>query len=422
MNGLAITIIVGQLPKLFGFSTDTDSFIGEVKALFAGLDQTSAMTLAVGVACLAVLLLLPRVSRRVPAVLVAVVGATITSAALGLAEHGVKTVGALPQGVPAPAFPWTSFSDVGPLFVAAVGITLVSLTDTIATATSFAARHGDEVMPDQEMIGMGAANLAAGFFQGFAVSCSGSRTAVAEQSGAKSQVTGLVGAGLVLILLLFLNGLLADLPQTTLAAVVIVAALSLMDFGILRRYYRVRRSALALSLVATLGVVFFGVLWGIAIAVVLAILMFFRRNWWPHGAVLGEVEGIPGWHSVDEYPQARQHPGIVVYRWEAPLIFVNAGVFRQQVRHLVHDHKPGWVVLQCEAITDVDVTAAEMLEQLDKELNAAGIHLAFAELRGRLQEHILRYGLYETLERDHFYPTLKAAIGRVEAGGASSTQ
>jgi len=422
MNGLAITIIVGQLPKLFGFSTDADNFIGEVKALFAGLDQTSATTLAVGLACLAVLLLLPRLSRRVPAVLVAVVGATIASAALGLAEHGVKTVGALPQGVPAPAFPWTSFSDVGPLFIAAVGITLVSLTDTIATATSFAARRGDEVMPDQEMVGMGAANLAAGFFQGFAVSCSGSRTAVAEQSGARSQVTGLVGAGLVLILLLFLNGLLADLPQTTLAAVVIVAALSLMDFGILRRYYGVRKSALALSLVATLGVVFFGVLWGIAIAVVLAILMFFRRNWWPHGAVLGEVEGISGWHSVDEYPQARQLPGIVVYRWEAPLIFVNAGVFRQQVRQLVHDRKPGWVVLQCEAITDIDVTAAEMLEQLDKELNAAGIHLAFAELRGRLQEHILRYGLYETLERDHFYPTLKAALGKVEAGGASAPQ
>jgi len=264
---------------------------------------------------------------------------------------------------------------------------------------------------------MGAANIAAGFFQGFAVSTSGSRTAVAEQSGAKSQVTGLVGAGLVLVLLLFLNGLLADLPQTTLAAVVIVAALSLMDLGILRRYYRVRKSALALSLVATVGVVLFGVLWGIAVAVILAILMFFRRNWWPHGAVLGRVEGMPGWHSVDTYPEARQAPGIVVYRWEAPLFFANAGIFREQIRRLVRTQKPSWIVLQCEAITDIDVTAAAMLEQLDKELNPAGIHLAFAELRGRLQNRVLRYGLFETLDRDRFYPTLKAAVRAVEELG-----
>jgi MFS superfamily sulfate permease-like transporter len=267
------------------------------------------------------------------------------------------------------------------------------------------------------MIGLGAANLAAGFFQGFAVSTSGSRTAVAEQSGAKSQVTGLVGAGLVVVLLLFLNGLLADLPQTTLAAVVIVAALSLMDFGILGRYYRMRKTALALSLVATGGVVLFGVLWGIAIAVILAILMFFRRSWWPHGAVLGQVEGVPGWHSVGTYPDARQLAGIVVYRWEAPLFFANAGRFREQIRRLVRDEKPAWVVLQCEAITDIDVTAGEMLEQLDNELNTAGIHLAFAEMHSRVQDLTLRYGLFKTLDRDHFYPTLKAAVREVQELG-----
>ncbi|HET6476062.1 MAG TPA: sulfate permease [Thermoleophilia bacterium] len=417
MNGLGITIIVGQLPKLFGFSTDADTFIDEVRAFVAGLDQTDAATLAVGSACLLVLLVLPRFTRRVPAVLVAVVGATIVSAALGLADEGVKMVGSLPQGVPTPALPWTSIADVGPLLIAAVGITLVSLTDTIATSTSFAARRGDEVDPDQEMIGMGAANIAAGFFQGFAVSTSSSRTAVAEQSGAKSQVTGLVGAGLVAALLLFLNSLLADLPQTTLAAVVIFAALSLMDFGILGRYYRVRKSALALSLIATLGVVLFGVLWGIAIAVILAILLVFRRSWWPHGSVLGRVAGLPGWHSIATYPDAAQIPGIIVYRWEAPLFFANAGRFRDQVRHLARTEQVSWVVLQCEAITDIDVTAADMLEQLDNELNAQGVHLAFAELRSRLQDRVWRYGLFETLDSDHFYPTLKAAVRAVEAIG-----
>src|SRR5438093_1254695 len=289
MNGLAITIIVGQLPKLFGFSTNADSFLKEVRVFVEGLDKTHTTTLIVGLAVLALLLVLPRITTRVPAVLAGVVAATALSAVLGLADHGVGTVGALPQGVPTPALPWTNANDVGPLLIAAVGITLVSLTDTIATATSFAARRGDEVEPNQEMIGMGAANMAAGLFQGFAVSTSGSRTAVAEQSGAKSQVTGLVGAALVAVLLLFLSSLLADLPQTALAAVVIVAALSLMDLGILRRYLRVRRSAFAVSLVATAGVILLGVLQGIVVAVALAILLFFRRNWWPHGAILGKL-------------------------------------------------------------------------------------------------------------------------------------
>ena len=201
----------------------------------------------------------------------------------------------------------------------------------------------------------------------------------------------------------------------------IVAALSLMDFGVLARYYRVRKSALALSLVATGGVVFFGVLWGIAVAVILAIFLFFRRNWWPHGSVLGRVDGIPGWHNVDRYPQARQVARIVVYRWEAPLFFANAGQFREQMRHLARRHKPLWIVLQCEAITDIDVTAAEMLVKLDKELNATGIHMAFAELRGRLQDLILRYGLFETLDRDHFYPTLEDAVREVQEGVREST-
>ena len=414
MNGLAITIVVSQLPKLFGFSTDADGFLDEVKLFVEGIDQTDVTTLLVGLGVLAILLILPRLTTRLPAILVAVVGATAITAALGLTEEGVKTVGALPQGFPAPSVPWTKVSDVAPLLIAAFGITLVSLADTIATATSFAARRGDEVQPNQEMIGIGTANVAAGLFQGFSISTSGSRTAVAEQSGAKSQVTNLVGAGLVLVLLLFLSSLLADLPQTALAAVVIVAAFSLTDLKALADAWRVRRSAVAISLVASAGVIFLGVLQGIVVAVVLAILLFFQRNWWPHGAVLGTVAGMPGWHDIKAYPNSEELPGIVIYRWEAPLFFANAGIFRQSVRQLVREREPAWVILQCEAITDVDMTAAEMLEQLDNELNAAGIHVAFAELRDRLQDLILRYGLFETLDRDHFYPTLETAIDAVQ--------
>jgi len=419
MNGLALTIIVGQLPKLCGFSTDAEGFVHEVQAFFEHLDQTSVATLVTGLGVLAILLLMPRVTKRVPAVLIAVVGATVVSAVFGLADHGVAVVGSLPKGVPRPSLPWTKLSDVGPLAIAAVGITLVSLTDTIATASSFAARRGDEIDPDQEMVGMGAANLAAGVFQGFAVSTSGSRTAVAEQSGAKSQLAGVVGAGLVLLLLLFLNSLLADLPQTALAAVVIAAALSLVNVSVLRRYAKVRPTAVVLSLVATISVVLFGVLQGIAIAIALAILLFFRRSWWPHGSVLGQVEGIEGWHSLEQRPDGTEIPGIVVYRWEAPLFFANAGAFRRQMRDFVRERDPRWIVLQCEAITDIDVTAAEMLERLDTELNGLGVHLAFVELRERLRELLLDYGLLAVLDQGHFYGSLDEALTAIAAADAA---
>jgi high affinity sulfate transporter 1 len=417
MNGLGITIIVSQLPKLCGFSTDAEGFVNQIKAFVANLDETNRTTLVLGVATLVVLLVLPRLSKKLPAILVAIVGSTLVSAVLDLSAQGVKTVGALPQGLPTPALPWTKLSDLGPLLIAAVGITIVSLTDTIATSTSFAARRGEEVSPDQEMIGVGTANLAAGLFQGFPVSSSASRTAVAEQSKAKSQVTGLVGAGAVVLLLLFLNSLLADLPQTVLAAVVIVAALSLIDVPALRRYWAVRRSALLLSVVTSASVILLGVIPGIVVAICLSILMFFKRNWWPHGEVLGRApSGL--WHSVrdlGDQDAAQQVPGVVVFRWEAPLFFANVGIFRRQVRSLAADEDVRWIVLQCEAVTDIDVTAAEMLEQLMVQLEQRGVHLVFVELRSRLREQLRRYGLFRTLDREYLYSSIEEALAAIDA-------
>ena len=420
LNGLAVTIIVSQLPKLFGYSVEGDGFFTELRAFFENLDQTVWQALAVGVGVLLVLLVLPRVTRTLPAVLVAVVGATVVSAAFSLSTKGVATVGTLPQGIPRPSLPWTSLHDAGLLLLGAVGITLVSLTDAIATASSFAARRDEEVDPNQEMVAIGASNVATGLFQGFAVSTSASRTAVAEQAGAKTQLAGVVGAGIVAVLLLFLNGLVADLPQSALAGVVIAAAIFLVDLPSLGRYWAVRRSALLLSLTATLGVIVFGVLQGILIAIVLAVMLFFRRSWWPNGAVLGTVADLDGWHSTDAYPDARELPGIAVYRWEAPLFFANAGAFRRQIRSLAM--RPGcrWIVLQCEAITDIDVTAAAMLEDLDEELNARGIHMAFVEMRSRLQDMALRYGLMATLDAEHFYPSMDTALAAIAAEDGSS--
>jgi MFS superfamily sulfate permease-like transporter len=293
----------------------------------------------------------------------------------------------------------------------------VSLADTIATSSSFGARRGEEVDPNQEMVGIGAANLAAGCLQGFAISTSGSRTAVVEQAGAKSQLASVVGAGIVAALLLFFNSLLSDLPQSALAAVLIGAALSLLDLRALRRYWQVRKSALALSVIASLGVIVLGVLQGIVIAIALAVALYFRRGWQSHGTVLGRVAATGEWHNVKRFPEASQLADVVVYRWEAPLFFANCSSFRTQVRELVAARPVSWVVIQSEAITDIDVSAAQMLEQLDQELNARGVHLAFAELRTRLQELLHRYELFDQIDRQHVYVSLEAALTAIHDEG-----
>jgi high affinity sulfate transporter 1 len=415
MVGLGVTIVVGQLPKLFGFSTDADGFVDEVRAFFDGLASRNRDTLIVGCASLALLLILPHFTRRIPAVLITVMLSTAAVSLLDLGGEGVATVGTLPQGLPRPEIPTVGLSDLGALLVAAVGITFVSLADTIATSTSFAARRGDEVDASQEMIGIGASNAFAALFQGFPISTSGSRTAVAEQSGAKSQLTGLTGAALVATMLLFLPGLLRNLPQSALAAIVISAALSLMDFAALDRFFHVRRGAFFLALTAALGVILFGVLEGIVIAVALSILIFFKRNWWPEGEVLGRVATLDGWHSTEVYPAAEQVAGVVVFRWGAPLFFANSGIFRQEVRRIALDSSVRWIVIQCEAITDIDVTAADMLERLDREFNDRGVHLVFVELRSRLHELVVSYGLLETLDRTHFYDSIDDALEEIAA-------
>src|SRR5689334_9468202 len=330
MNGLAITILVGQLPKLFGFSIDASGFIPELKGFVNGVadGETVRAAVMVGAFGLVTILILTRVMPRVPGVLAAVVLSIAATTLFDLAQHGVSLVGTLPQGFPPLTVPRVELSDVWLLVGGALGIVVVTLADTIATASAFAARTGQEFDGDQEMIGIGAANIGAGFFQGFPVSTSGSRTAVAEQSGAKTQVTGLVGALAIVLMLVLFPGLLRNLPQPTLAAVVIAASLSLADVPGTIRLSRQSRDDFALSIFAFLGVVLLGVLAGIAIAVGLSILNAFRRSWWPHQALLGRVEGLRGYHDLASYPDASRLPGLVVFRFDAPLFFANARTFR----------------------------------------------------------------------------------------------
>ncbi|MGE0300787.1 MAG: SulP family inorganic anion transporter, partial [Pseudonocardia sp.] len=298
----------------------------------------------------------------------------------------------------------------------AVGIAVVALADTISTASSFAARAGRTVDGGREMTAIGAANIGAGFFQGFPVSTSGSRTAVAEQAGAKTQLTGLVGAVAITLILLFAPGLLRDLPQPTLAAVVIAASFSLSDLPGTARLYRIRRSEFWLSIAAFLGVVGLGVLPGIAVAVVLSIGNVFRRAWWPYQTVLGRAQGVPGFHDVRSYPDAERLPGCVIFRFDAPLFFANTRTFRERVTALASaDPPPNWVIIAAEPITDVDTTAADMLHDLDTALNERGVHLVFAELKDPVRRKIDRYELTRTIDPSHFFPTVDAAVAAFRA-------
>jgi high affinity sulfate transporter 1 len=420
MNGLALTILIGQLPKLFGFSTDANGLIDEARAFAHGLASGDAVGAAVGIGLvsLALILVLQRRLPRVPGVLVAVVVAIAASVALGLGHHGVSLVGTLPGGLPPLTLPGPA-SDFPLLFAGAVGIALVSLTDTISTASSFAARSHEEVDGDGEMIGIGAANLAASLFQGFPVSTSGSRTAVAEQSGAKTQLTGIVGAATIVLMLVLAPGLLRDLPQPTLAAVVIAASLSLADLGGVARLWRQRRTECLLSLAAFMGVALLGVLPGIAIAVALSILNIFRRAWWPYMTTLGEVPGVRGYHDRKLHPDGAEPAGLVIFRFDAPLFFANARTFRDEIRRLADGEGRRWIVIAAEPITDVDTTAADMLLALDEELNARGTSLVFAELKHPVREKLERYELIGPLDPADFFPTLEAAVQALGDRGAA---
>ncbi|HEY9241320.1 MAG TPA: sulfate permease [Streptosporangiaceae bacterium] len=413
MNGLALTILIGQLPKLFGFSTDAKGLIHEAAAVISGLADGKAVAAAatVGIAGIVLILVLQHWLPKVPAVLIMVLLAIAATSVFHLAEHGVSLVGVLPKGFPPLTIPHVRASDLGPLLAGAFGIALVSLADTISTASAFAARTGQEIRGNQEMFGIGAANLAAGLFQGFPVSTSGSRTAVAERSGAKTQLTGVVGAALIILMIVLVPGLFRNLPQPALAAVVITASLSLADIPGTARLWRQRKAEFLLSVAAFLGVALLGVLPGIAIAVGLSILNVFRRAWWPYDTELGRVEGLAGYHDVHSYPDAEQMPGLVIYRFDAPLFFANAKTFRDQVRRLAGaDPPPRWIVLAAEPVTDVDTTAADVLTDLDEALNARGISLVFAELKDPVRAKIERYGLTRTIDPAHFFPTVGAAV------------
>jgi len=421
MAGLAVVIIVGQLPKLFGFSIDGGNVLVDLREFVANLDQANAWALGVGLLALGIIVILKWWRPSLPGILIGVVVAMLASLVLDLAARGVDVVGVLPQGFPTPSLPAIELSDLPLLIGGAIGITLVAVGDTVSVSSGFAAKRGTEVDTNQEIVAIGTANVAAGFFSGFPVSTSSSRTAVADQAGAKTQLTGLVAGALVLGMLLFVPGLFSALPISVLSAVIIVAGAALLDAAGLGRLWHVRRSEFAVAAICFLGVALVGVLEGIVIAVVVSMFQIFIRAWQPYSAVLGKPAEVPGYHDVTRYPEAKRLPGLVILRWDAPLFFANSIIFRDRVRKLVTeaDPTPRWILIAAEPITDIDTTAADMLVKLDEELNADGIHLAFAELKDPVRDKIERYSLYDTIDPNHFFPTIKTAVRafRAEASG-----
>jgi high affinity sulfate transporter 1 len=427
MNGIALTVLLSQLPKLFGFSTDAEGVIPEARAFARGVagGETNSVALSIGVACLVVILACKRWRPKIPGVLVAVVAATVAVGAFGLADrHDLSVVGSLPKGLPSLQIPSVSADHLGALVAGAIGIALVSFADTSVLSRTFAIRGGYRVDPNQELVALGAANVAAGFFQGFSVSSSSSRTPVAEAAGARTQVTGLVGALAIALLLLFFPNLVRNLPNSALAAVVISAALGLIEAAGVRKLYRLRKTEFALSIACFLGVAVLGVIEGIFIAVGLALLNFIWRAWRPYDAVLGRVDGLKGYHDVTRYPEAKRIPGLVLFRWDAPLFFANAEVFADHVRQAIASAPPPvrWVIVAAEPVTDLDTTAADVLWELEEELAAEGVDLRFAEVKGPVTDRLKRYGLFDRFGADHFYPTVGQAVSAyLEATGVEWT-
>ncbi|HVP00818.1 MAG TPA: SulP family inorganic anion transporter [Bryobacteraceae bacterium] len=416
MNGIALTVLVSQLPKMFGFSVEGAGPLRKLFAIAQALLQGKAnwTAFAVGAGTLAVILLL-KGRRRVPGILIAVVGATVVVGRLELSTRaGVPVIGALPQGLPAFAIPWIAYSDIMPVLIGGCAVALVAFADTSVLSRSYAARTGAYVNPNQELVGLGVANLAAGFFQGFPVSSSSSRTPVAEAAGAKTQLTGVVGAISVALLLVAAPGLLQYLPGSALAAVVIASAIGLFEFRDLRRIYRIQQWEFWLSIVCLAGVAVFGAIPGIGLAIVIAVIEFLWDGWRPHHAVLGRVDGIEGYHDITRYPNAQLIPGLVLFRWDAPLFFANAELFQDCLLDAVAASPTPvhWVVVAAEPVTSVDVTAADMLMELDATLASSGIELCFAEMKDPVKDKLKRFGLYLPLGERTFFPTIEVAVSK----------
>jgi high affinity sulfate transporter 1 len=414
MNGIAFVVIVNQLPKLFGVSIDSVGPLLDLWRIGQSVLDGAAnwTTFAIGAGSLALILLL-KPWPRIPGLLIAVVGATIAVGLLDLsAGAGVRVLGALPQGLPAFTLPWIGLADLGTVMIGGCAVALVSFADTSVLSRTYAARTRSYVDPNQEMVGLGVANLAAGLFQGFPISSSSSRTPVAEAAGSRTQLTGVVGAAAVALLLVLAPDLLRNLPTSALAAVVIASAIGLFEFADLRRIFRIQPWEFWLSIGCFAGVAALGAIPGIGLAIIVAVIEFLWDGWRPHFAVLGRVDGIRGYHDIKRYPEARLVPGLVLFRWDAPLFFANAELFQERVLQAVTDSPTPVrrIIVAAEPVTSIDVSSADILAELEQTLRESRIELHFAEMKDPVKDKLRRFELLEHFGPGVFHPTVGAAV------------
>jgi high affinity sulfate transporter 1 len=414
LHGIAITIIVSQAAKICGFSVPGESLFAQLKAFEKGLADGlfNGWAFGVGMLCLVTILVLRSVSRRLPATLIAVIVGIVVSLVFDLESHGVPLVGNLPSGFPSPAWPHLGWDQTRSIFGAALGVAFVAFADTSVLSRTLAVRRHETVNNNHELFALGMSNIGAGLFQGFPISSSSSRTPVAEQSGARTQLTGVVAAIAMIIIAIAVPSIFRNMPQATLAAIVMAAAISLIDIPAMANLYRVRRSEFVLAIAAMSAVAVLGPVTGAVAAVSLSILNFLRLAWKPYTAELVRVDGLKGYHDRARHPEGRTVPGLILYRFGAPLFFANARFFADDLNHRIaeRDDEVQCVIITAEPITDVDATAAEMLSELVTDLTSRGIELRFAELKGTVHDRVDRYRLFHGEMPDHTARTTGQAV------------
>jgi sulfate permease, SulP family len=412
MAGVAVLMIVSQLSNLTGVPVEGESTVDQIVDVMTNLGSMHGPTVVLGLGVVAFLFVARRLIPWLPGPLIAVIAASVLVGVLGLADRGVELVGPIPSGLPPLGIPAIEPSDVGLLAIAAVGVTLVAYSDDLLTARAFAARSGEVIDANAELAALGTAELAAGLSSGMPIGSSGSRSAIVESVGGRSQLVGIVAVACVVVVLLALGRALERIPTAALAGLVIYAALRLIDVPSFRRLARFRPSELALAAAAAGGVLAFGVLIGILLAIALSVIDLFARVARPQAAVLGRPPGVAGLHNVEDYPDAATVPGLVVFRYDAPLCFANANDFKTRALEAV-DRQPErveWMLLNAEAIVEIDLTAADALGELHDELDRRGVVLALARVKHDLRDQLERIGLITHIGADRLYPTLPVAL------------